>query len=420
VMSLLFPSNCSLVFHIYEPGLDKMDNGRTSVVVLSKQARFCLTTFSLLFIINTQVFAASWTTDTIASLKQEYNDNRRLTTAEHESVTGRKLDLRANINAESNFFETSFKPRVTFERYPGDDELNSNNQYLGLSTVYLTESSRWTLGGNYTRDHTLTSEFRETDLVESQRRRVKWNIDPQWLHEYSDWTIFNLSLGTSSVTYEDAEELGLVDYDVKSTQAVISHSLDEGVTINTTLYGTRLEAPGAGNETDTLGLSVGVDYSEEETFNWGLQLGAQQIEYEQESLNGVLKENESGYTVDLHLTKEFEFSRWNLNLDRSVLPSGVGRLILQNKIEIRNTYDLTQNLRADISITALTNKEIQQGETSQDRDYGNSIVSLRWSIMTDWSLYCAYVYSKNIDGDSSDSATSNVLQIAIYYTGLSD
>jgi len=397
-----------------------MENGKAGALIVYKKSGFCLLALSFQLVINTGLYAADWTTNTVASLKQEHNDNRRLTTAEHESVSGRKLDLSANIIAESTFFETDFKPRVTFERYPGDDELNSNNQYLDLSTAYLTESSRWTLGGNYTRDHTLTSEFRETDFVESQRRRVKWNIDPQWLHEFSDWTTFNLNLGTSSVTYEDAESLGLVDYDVKSTQAVISHSLDEGVTINTTLYGSRLEAPAAGNKTDTLGLSVGVDYEDQETFNWGLQLGAQQIEYEQDLFIGVLKENKSGYTVDFHLKKYFEFTNWRLNLDRTVLPSGVGRLILQNKIVIRNTYEFAQNLRSNISITALTNKEIQQGATSQNRDYYNSVVSLRWHFVPNWSLNSAYIYQKNKYETSFESATSNVLQLTIFYTGLSD
>ena len=219
--------------------------------------------------------------------------------------------------------------------------------------------------------------------------------------------------------YQDSAKTGLVDYDIKSAQAAIAYSISESTTLNSTLYGSRMEATTIGDKSDNYGFSLGLEYTNKQALDWGLQLGMRQIDYSVDvGANGTLDDSDSGYTADVKFAKEYEYTRWKLNLSRSVIPSGVGRLLQQNKIEVRNGYELTQTLRTNLTVTALKNKEIQEGENAQNRDYLNTGVSLYWKITTGWSIYGAYAYTLSKYQTSTSSATSNSVQLTLMYTDL--
>jgi len=222
-----------------------------------------------------------------------------------------------------------------------------------------------------------------------------------------------MGLSYTSVAYEDGIMFGYFDYDVSTVSARYSHNWRESTDITATLYGNRFETEDIDNTTDSYGITFGFVYEDTESLEWEIEAGLRRSVFKSIFLpDNEVKDN--GYVLDFSLLKKFEYTRWNMSLNHSLLPSSSGRLLEQNKIVLNNTYEITHAVNSKLNLVLLRNDQVLQNTTGKlNRDYYSALVGLRWRMMENWYLDGDYNYRYNKYDNNPDSATSNAVHFTI-------
>ena len=177
------------------------------------------------------LIAAEWLTKYEASLKTEYDDNKRLTALPHDNTFGSILGVKGKLGIQTEKTVVDLTPRARFSKYSSEDtdedKLDSNDYFLDLNSLWVTERFLWGLNGKYSRDTSLTSELEDTGLVQTSKKRKKVDFNPTLVYEFNEWTNLQFAIDFTRVEYKDAALVRLIDYDFKdrkSTRLNSSHT----------------------------------------------------------------------------------------------------------------------------------------------------------------------------------------------------
>lgn len=121
----------------------------------------------------TSAEAAEWYLNSRARQDLSYDDNIGLRSANDEKIAafGETSSIGATIGGRSPSFDIGLESLFNFTRFPSESSLNSNDQYLTLSSAYTGERLTADLDAQYIRDTTRTSDIEDSGLFILQNRR---------------------------------------------------------------------------------------------------------------------------------------------------------------------------------------------------------------------------------------------------------
>jgi len=356
--------------------------------------------------------ALEWEVGPSVGVRGEYNDNVRLTTADHDAVWSYTASPRLKVNALDE--SGGLKGDVRFEpvRYPSDDELDSNNWFIKLDSFFQSEFSQWGLGAGFTQDSTIQSELLDTGVTDVSKTRTQKSIAPSWQRTLSEYTALELGYDYAEVSYEDAETIGLFDYDIGTFSATVSRLLTAFDYLNATLYYTAFDAPDAQSEFDDKGIKLGFSHVYSDYYQFDVTVGARRTKYD-----NLARENESssGFVGEASLSRQFELGSVRGSIGRRIDPSGSGYLQQRDSFILILTQKFTPLLNGSLNASANRNKSLQKDDTTLDRTYYIFVPRLTWRLTKNWSssLFYRYIYSKY--DNASEEAQANVVGAAALY-----
>ena len=391
----------------------------------------CLSLFSL------TAQSAEWSIEPSVSVREEYNDNIRLTTLPHKSVWGTSLTPAVNFSSKTEISEITGGARLNFNRYSGEPNLDSSDQIFSLLSKYKTERNTFGLNGSYVRDSTLASELISTGVVQARKQRGNLTLNPSWTTFASERTWFTLDYQLSRVKYDDAAAAGLIDYNNQTASVSAVHRLSEQDQLSGTIYYSKYETSPANFKSNTTGLRLGITHDFSETFTGALSLGARSTlsKSQQNALVcpapvilcqfGLVsfqvvpfttETRSHGYTLNASLNKQFETTTLSGQISREANPSANGALVQADRIGFSVANKFAPTLTGSLDASIYRSRYIGNIITSSDSRYYTVGPRLSWRMSEWWSLDTGYTHSRQeYDNASTAAATANSAYVLVRY-----
>ena len=344
--------------------------------------------------------------------RAEYNDNIRLTTADHDAVWMYTVIPRLRINGLDESGELRADVRYEPRRYSGGGDLDSDNFFAYLDGALRSEFNEWGLGANYSRDSTIQSELLDTGITDVSKIRKQKSVAPSWQHVFSEFLSMEMGYSYVDVTYEDGMEAGLFDYDINTFDISLSRLLGEFDYLKLNLYYTAFDAPFVESEYEDRGLLLGFSHVYSEYYRFDATGGVRRTKF-----NNVISENESstGFIGEISVTRTLELSSVKGSLGRKIDPSGSGTLMQRDSLVLRLTRRFTEMMDGSLALGVYRSKSLERKFTRLDRSYYFITPNLIWRLAEDWSARLFYRYQYSKYDNASDAAQANVAGAKLVY-----
>jgi len=374
------------------------------------------------------VSAELWKFQPTVTLEERYEDNLRLTTSPHESVTA--TALRGNV-AFSRLTETggiTGRLRADASHYTGDDQIksNTNNVLFTINAKNKTELSETGVDFSYKRDNTIRNidinaaqdpednidNDLDAGLVEVDIKRETIKLRPKMSYKLNERTALNVSYQLSDVKYKNNVGSALFDYDRHVVRVGVGRNLTERDLVSFGIAAGRYRAPDNNdNEVESYELVVGYKRALSEKTIGEIILGAN--ESKQSSL--LSSSDDNGFIVRGKLEHSTEQTRYLLEGSHDLQPSGAGSLREINQVDFKLRHGFSTRLKGIVNIRAIQRNTIEND--SEERQHYLSIEpGLRWKLTRWWEVGTGIRYRKSKHSSNADSADSNAVYMSIGYS----
>ena len=410
------------------------------IVMSSRRPTICLIKAVLGLVaslMSAGAIALEWSAEPSISVQEVYNDNIRLTTAAHDSVTGTILIPKLQLAVRSEIWDITSSAQIRDSNYSGIKGLDAKDNIYNLSSSYRTMRSQWQLFGTSTKESLLTSEPNpDTGLASNQDQRETKSGGLSYTRLFTDTTRVSTSYKNTDVVYPQGMARGLFDYQQDQISLTVSEQYTERTQIFVTGGYSKFDVPANRFTSKNTTAKLGIIFNFNETISLTLSGGIRKT-----SSHGTLRECSSlgidtnppffiicnayrdieidsvdrGSVYDTALEKQFEAGNLRLGYNRDVSTSGNGAqvetnvfsLALQKSIDTRNSlFFNTSTYRIRSLETALSNT---------DRRYYQAEPGWRWRCAEACSLGFSYRYSYLKYVNASEPAKSNALIFILNY-----
>ena len=388
------------------------------------------------------VHAAEWVAAPSVSLRGEYRDNIRLTTAPHDSVWGAILEPGLKLSRRSELWDSSLNARLRAEQYPDDDSLDTLDNFFDAATKRRFQRGSFEASAGLTNDTSLQNEFLDFDtgVTVSQIDRTQKRARLAGDYLLTETTSLKASVDYLAMEYDQNEQHGLLDYDYLTPALSLVHQYDPKTQFSLLYSYSEVDYDTPTDlESKTHSLMLGASYDITERWNVSGSVGSRRTEtsavVEQlvaptpglEFLCGFLfpcdtilvpRDSEStGIVYDARLTREFETGSLYLNGSRSISPSSTGTDTETTTLTLHGTRSFSAKLSAQLTAQYFQSSTVGGVRTRADIDRYRIAPSMDWRLDEELTLKAGYAYTRiERDTATDNTADDNLVFVSLHYT----
>lgn len=364
-------------------------------------------------------WAAEWSLLPSIGVKGVYNDNLILTPLPHNETYGFWVTPAAEFAGKTERFEVSSRTAVDFVSYYGGEETQYTNVFLPLTLRYKTEKDLLGFSGGFTRDNTLMSELLTTGVVLRFTQRNQWTANPSWTRSITEKLSVQSGFQLNDTTYDNGLSLGLVDYQLFGGSGGLLYQLTEQDQIQLTgsyvnFHTTNSPSP---FRASFPGVNLSLTHAFTETLTGVVHGGPRFVSSSTQTVADNIKAQNTVWLFGASLTKKFESTSIQVNMDRDIVPSGFGLLIQRDRAGLTVSHDLTETLMASFNGSGYLVSGITEGAQGgiPDSRYFNLTPKVAWKFSEWWKVDVSYTYGWRDTDNSIDSASSNGTMCMLTY-----
>ncbi|MGB3942970.1 MAG: hypothetical protein WBK96_15920 [Candidatus Manganitrophaceae bacterium] len=360
--------------------------------------------------------AVEWSMTPSVNLKEELNDNIRMTPGKRELVWGNTLSPMLRVGGATERLALRADLAANLSRYRGIEGLGSNDSSFRLSSQYQhREQSRWGWEGSLLRDSTFRSELRETGRVLAERRRSARTIGGFWEESPAERLSIRGEYRLTGVRYAE-EGAGLFDYQTRTGSVDLTHLFSERdwATVGLTLLHYR--APSARIRSINAALQAGFTHLFSETLRLTVSVGGREVITDLSLPGGEITERSRGLLGDLTIHKEFEATRWQGGARRRIDPSGSGYLLQVDHLFTTMERRIAPTATVSLAANAYHGRALRTNLPGGESRSFSVAPAWRWKWTEEWSMEVSYRYAWQ-KRDGGVAATSNALTWTVTYLG---
>ncbi len=380
-------------------------------------------------------FEYTWAPQARAMMRLD--DNVRGRANNQHGALGFDVGAGVALAARSETITSILTPRFNVRRFAIGDNLDAEEWFVDFENEWLQETFAPRLDFSYSRESTLARDLTDAGLVDDIKDRDTISVHPSvdWL--ISDRWIANAGFFYSDVTYLDAGQSGLVDYDYMQGTTGVTYIWDDTLQLFSNFFVSEFETPDTRGKTRTYGVQAGATKQWDATLSISAALGYTHSDIEFTSLQqalvfdpfprlvSVLRDeqvSDSGAIANVSVKKDFEKLKTEFNYIRQVSPTGRGAQSTSDDIEGRLRRRL--NERLELRLIGLHQIRATEGEritTVLDRDITRLQGVLSYRLHPEWRVDFSYrfVHREYTRGQirKSISADSNTILVTLRYNG---
>ena len=378
--------------------------------------------------------AAEWSMEPSVDLRTEYNDNINFTSAPHPSVWGVILSPDVKFSGTTEAFNVTGGLRFNFNRYFGEQGLDTNDHILILRSSYKGE--RDVLGFNVesVEDSTLVSELSDTGVVLARDQRHRLSANPSWSRSLTERTTFTASYTYTDVNYANNVATGLIDYRDQTATVGLSYRPGERDLATLTGYYDRYETSPGMFRANTYGIEVGYDRAFSETLHGSLAVGTRTTRGTSTTqalvcdgpilagicfgnvttIQSVTKTNSTGYIFAANVDKQWETAKLSGSLSRAISPSGVGTLVQTDHLGVTWTRQWSPTVSSSVA-AGMYRSQYGQNVTGNNNNYYAIEPGVSWRLTEWWTLSGGYSYRSAKYEGSQAHTSANIAYLVLSY-----
>ncbi len=366
------------------------------------------------------VWAAEWSLFPSIGVKGLYNSNLILTTLPHSETYGYWVSPVAEFSGKTERLEVSGRVAADFVSYYGGVETQFTNIFLPLTLRYKTETDLLGFTGGFIRDNTLMSELLTTGVVLRFTQRNQWTANPSWTRSLTEKLSVQSSVQLSDTTYENGLRLGLIDYQLFGGSGGLLYQMTEqdqiqlaGSYVN--FHTTNAPLP---FRASFPGANLSLIHAFTETLTGTAHGGPSFVSSTNQTAGDSSKAQSTVWLFGANLTKKFESTSIQVNIERNIVPSGFGLLIQTDRAGLTVSHDLTETLTASFNgsgylVSGITKRAT--GGTFTENRYYSASPTIAWKFLEWWKLELSYTYGRREVAGFSDAAMSNATMFMLTY-----
>jgi len=324
--------------------------------------------------------AAEWQFTPTSSLSSGYSENPRFLPDGSDGQQQATAELAAHLAGGTERLTIGLDPRATFSRYRSDQDLDTNNQYLGLSSSWQTERTLWSGNAQFDHDSTQTSELGTTGLVQnnSRRQNVMASVGPRVT--LSETLSTGANVQWTDVHYKDGLSSGLSDYSRGTASLFGTLATSERSRFTLSVSGSRLEAARNLRPTDDASATLGLSHEMGQQWSASLSAGPSWADSGEQTRRGTV------YSADV--TRQGERQQFTAGVHRRLDPIGTGFLSLTDAITLNLSQRLSERMSAAFTGSVTRNRELFSGASNEGREtrYASASGSVSWTVASAWSI----------------------------------
>ncbi|MBI5316180.1 MAG: outer membrane beta-barrel protein [Nitrospirae bacterium] len=369
------------------------------------------------------VWAAEWTVLPSIGVTGMYNDNLLMTTQPHDATYGFWVSPAAELTGKTENLRVSSQAKVSFASYYGGDPFNFTNYFLPLSVRYQTEKDLLAFTGGYIRDNTLLGELLDTGLVVRFTQRNQWTANPTWTRKITEKLSSQAGFRFNDTSYEDASNTGLRDYQLYGGSGGLLYQVTEKDQLQ--LSGTYMNFHTINSPTPVRssipGVNLALTHAFTETLTGTVYGGPSFVSSTANTASGNVTAHNTVWLFGANITKKFEQTSVQLEVGRSIVPSGVGLLVQVDRAGMTVSHNLTEALTASFNGFANKTSAISSQASAQfpEQHFLSATPAITWKFAEWWKVELSYSYRyREVDGVagiSTGTATSNSTMFTLSY-----
>ena len=399
----------------------------------------------LLLAVTQSTQAAQWSAEPRISVRSGYNDNIRLTTADHDSVWEADVTPAVKFGVSKENQGLFGNADVSIRRFYGGSGDNSSSlldredYHFKVNAYQQTERNNFGADIEFTRDSTLDTELTQTgQVIPNRATRMSTILNPSWTRTINEKTRLDLEYRFNRVEYSD--EIGqsnLVNYDYNTVSASLLHQftpLTQG-TISTSFS---RYLPETNLNSDTYAIQAGLTRNHTETLSTSWLAGWRETRsdtlvssftcpfggtyplcnfgiVQPETNEDEVKNNGSVYAASI--TKTLEKGSLSASLSRIATPSGQGQLLDTIRLALTGEHRFTETLRSNLTVEYYKRDTIVNSSgrpESDNRNFFRIQPRVTWQWQREWLLSGEYQYAAS-ENTNGDTATRNAVYLTLTY-----
>jgi hypothetical protein len=393
----------------------------------------CLCAFS--------VFAAmrSWSADVqwipAADLRVEQNDNFGLDPAgDPTSTEGYVADTELEINVGTPRGVTAIRPRLRFQNFPDQDNLERVETFFDLDSLYNWQLSTLQLHLDYSKrdvynTETLGGEFDPNDPdnpdnpeagpITTDETRQLFAFRPTFEHQLTERTSLGVSAEYQVAEYSSSDDvLTKSDYDYGLLGAYVGWETSPRGTLRAGAYASSFETDDGTQTADAAGGELGYAYQWSETDGISATVFYERNDITEQTLLTDLEETTSDVGGSLTAWRKLEVSDWRFSISRRFAPTGDRGKSTLDMLRLQYDRDLSERLSLRGAARVESRSGISSISGSDERDYARLDLSMRWFATPTWYVGGGYAYIWQDRAEDPSSADNNKFYINFGYRSL--
>lgn len=369
-----------------------------------------------LWCIASVVYGANWFFQPAVSVGMSYEENADLEQEDPINTPGYNLAVSARGGHLTERTQIIGNLNASFKRYSSDAQMDSDDYSASLGLAFLaTELDKLNLNLNVDRDTSRTSELTTTGNISGNVPRYDFGVRAAWAHRLTERSAFSLGYEYSGVRF-DSNLSNLIDSNQDDFNALYSYQLTERLDLSGSLGATFYDSENDQNY-EGYDASLGAKYAFSETMVGNLDIGWQRVNRNTDVETDTSRGSANGFVYGFSLSKAFERSSVSVSLRRSVVPTGSGEPLAQERFRLRYSYQFSPRLTARFPIAAYRNEQISFGDTGSDerRIFVTTEPSLDWRVTEDVVLSATYRYQYEHFEQAGTSADGNAIFLTLSY-----
>lgn len=342
-------------------------------------------------------------------ISEGYNDNVRLVSTSHPSVTISSVTPGVEVAARTETLTAIARAQATVNRYTRDTDLNATDFGVDASLTQLNERGEFAVRAEFVRDSTLASELNQTGIVQANRQRTRANLNPSWKADLNERENVRVGYDFADVSYKDAEGTGLVDYRTGTPYAIYSYRLSERSTVLASAGYLRLSRSTQAGTLSNLYVQSLLETELTELLKAKVGVGLNRIR----SKAGVGHDTEEGWLAQASAERTLLSGMLTMGVARDVNAIGSGELTQTDRLFASWTERLSPRLSYSFAGTLYRNEPTTSAAAADT--YYRVGANLTYLLSEEWAFEADIAHASQRP-DQGDSAQASSIFLSTRYT----
>lgn len=367
--------------------------------------------------------ADEWLFAPAVSAFAEYDDNPQLVSNGQDSNTAMILTPRVRaarytevtkVDAGAVLSFASNNNEVIDDEYSQRVAVRLNQRTSPLNSLTLdADVKRDTLRRDITGGDDVIGEERtdiDSGLIVKDVVRNRLRFTPSWRSQLTRKSSLRLGYDVTDVSYSDDAGTGLVEYIQQAVSAGLGYQLTEKTSVSGAL-GYSVYWPDGDDTADNISLTGGLGHLFTETSQGSFSVGLRNTT----TKSGVKEDSSTGFVLKGWFNHRTEAGAVTANLERSVSPSGIGRLLEASQLDLQWRNNLTERVGTQAKLSTYRTEEVDTSLPLSSRKYSSLEFGASWALARNISLDTQYRFRWQETDAVNSAANSNAVFVGINY-----